>query len=224
MYGTYLAAISPHLKLVSSLDVFDGPAGANLDLSADVYRCPSDSVAGASVRLSHLVNYSQNGHFYGGPNYRVAFRDVTDGLSNTAFVSELVRRFASRQTGDPRTQSLFTPVTSIDRRLAYREFIQSCELGLGHADSGAYEPSWLIENGILIYAHQRRPNTPKCSGLGPNFDVAEGVAYAASSWHSTSVNVLWADGHVSITNDDIDRRVWYEAGTYNSRSFSDAFE
>ena len=198
------------LALASNYTVLQIPPG--------LYFCPSD----ASRQIPWAVNYAANqgrwtyeegsnggdGAFIG--KYLTA-RDVTDGLSNTAGVSEW--NTGPRDMREDRKESskyalkrvYSDPVADLDA------FIRDCT-NLVDVDPKSMFPSkgysW-IDGPVLggsTYNHTMVPNGNSCWALGPM------DASTAGSFHGV-VNVLFMDGGVRAVKPTVNPAAWRAIGT-----------
>ena len=186
-------------------------------VSVLVFLCPSD--------LDHLQtpwghnNYRAcngsswsgrmgNGMF--GQVSSVQFDDVSDGLSNTAMVSE-----RCKGTWDKTAYDHLSDV--YDMRGIWTEalFRQGCgdltpesaKVYRQDIDSGQ---NWLAGNmNWTRYNHMFPPNRLSCKD-GFTWD---GVAMTATSRHRGGVNVLLGDGATRFVNEQLDEQVWRALGT-----------
>lgn len=200
-------------------------ASPNDDLAKELLgsgNCPSDScIDGGQIRCTNYAGnggtgvqrYGFNGLFRylsslpdSGPVYPSS---VTDGLSQTAAVSEIL-------VGDGRYKRLKTIWHLPMRLLApdeLEQFAEYCRSGnwtLG--DAWNRGRPWTNGNlGWTLYNHILTPNQNSCRN---GTRVQEG-AYTAASYHPGGVNVLFADGHVGFVGSSIDLQIWRAIGSRN---------
>jgi len=184
------------------------------------FLCPSDG------ETNHISNYRFNrgrfGEWTTGESYDGAFgtapsqATITDGLSNTAFVSERVagdfdpgsqdsvRNVKSPSHGSPgviiRSDAQFIPICLADSP------------GNWDGTAGRY---WLFSGAMYgNYSHNGTPNDrrPSC-GFGTRGDWGTGGLNPPRSYHSGGVNVLMGDGRVTAVADGIAPGVWTAMGT-----------
>jgi prepilin-type processing-associated H-X9-DG protein len=195
--------------------------------SVAVYHCPSDPLAdsrpdGAPYATNYAGNfgsgvqrYGYNGMFRylaemlmfgrGGP---VRVRDVTDGLSNTTAVSEVLV-----SDGSPlrfRTiLSVTPPLSGADQLDAFAAACASLPPLLDSANVWSRGRPWVQGDlDCTFYNHVLPPNRNSCC----NRSVEDG-AFTAASVHPGGVNVLYGDGRVSFVADVVDRHVWRSIGS-----------
>ena len=177
-----------------------------------IFACPSDPLSEGNWReiiQSYLGNngtggfYSGNGVLGEGKVF-VKPRDVTDGLSNTAALSE-------RLTNNNRDSN---SVPSSDRRRAIQrsegpyesldKIRRACEVG-----------GELVRNAeAKFYTHIMPPNGNSCTnGRITSFEPRRGRPFSASSLHDGGVNLGLCDGSCRFINDSIDSTVWMAIGT-----------
>lgn len=220
----------PHLDQTSLYEEVDftGSSSAADEISdhyIEVFHCPSDSVMPsrgtnyAGNFGSGVQRYGWNGAYRnlysgwieygkGGP---VRPAGITDGLSNTASVSEIL--IATGQPDELRSiWPVPTPFVGAD---LLDEFASACEnLQPGPAplpDHWSRGRPWTEGNpGYTLYNHVLPPNRRSCK----NETVADG-AYPAASNHAGGVHVLYCDGHVQFVSDSIERVIWRAIGSRN---------
>jgi prepilin-type N-terminal cleavage/methylation domain-containing protein/prepilin-type processing-associated H-X9-DG protein len=150
-----------------------------------------------------------------------AFRDMLDGLSNTAFFSEKVKGIGTTNQLDP-----LTPTSAV-YNLAQpsvtgtpNPFYTSClqikpqTAGLitfqGFDGDGRY---WHLDYATYTrYTHVMPPNTWSC-GFGNGGGEVMAGAFTASSRHAGGVNVLLGDASVRFVKSSIGASVWWALGT-----------
>lgn len=187
--------------------------------------CPSDSVPVGGCNFRACLSAGPNKHVKSGLGAwlkdrsadGVNFSEITDGLSQTAFISErIVGDFDDRH---------FTPAKDIyfydwSGPATYDpdEYVQVCRSRFRDPLPGEVSYSgatWLI-SGLTFtnYNHTLPPNSevPDCSGNKPGI---YGGAVTARSWHPQGVNVVFADGHVNRIAETIDLKVWRAIATRN---------
>ena len=210
---------------------------------APVFRCPSDPLmASALESTSYHVNDGSGVQTYGfngmlvqpmmGPDYAnhtnympddpafLRSADITDGLSNTAAVSE---RILHDRSAPPELlrKWRYTPVAHLaPNELDLFADACQCDSQLPAIDLDHDAVDWDLY-GRNYYNHVVTPNGPSCNN-GPEFDVTL-FAKTASSLHGAGVNVLMADGSVHFVGQNIDRRVWRAAGSRNGGETVEGF-
>ncbi len=194
----------------------------NTELPA--FRCPSDptrlpaAVGGRNNYYwnagSGIVMYSSgaagqpssNGIVF--HNTRIRFNDITDGLSNTAGMSE-------KLTGDG-NNGISTPVVDTYRPGTYPntpdEAMQQCnatnvsDLSLqGYSNVGG---PWLQQyHSTNQYNHVLPPNGRSCM-----FPPGR-IATTANSQHTGGVQILLCDGSVRFVTENLDLKIWRSLGS-----------
>jgi len=183
---------------------------------------------------------AQRGPFMGpflgpDPNNRanaqvLSFRDITDGLSQSAAFSEKVKGIGSSNVHDSVKPTSF--VVQLDEPANPSEpdlYSQLClaqdpatatpASGWGYTDGlgGGTGGSWAIGYPVHTrYTHVMPPNTWSCDwGNGSNGiqGTLTGGAHTASSHHPGVVNVLFCDGSIKAIKDSISLSVWWALGT-----------
>jgi len=167
----------------------------------------SDSPAAAN---DNSPGETQTGVFYYLSKVRV--RDVTDGLSKTAFFSE-----KNRGQGDPnpKTDMLIVPHQT-SRDAAYNA-CHTLNAPLATPLTSKWGYSWVMgENCCTLYNHVDGPNATTCAGFPfPGTMTNMAMVVPPSSRHPGGVNVLYGDGNVSFVSDSIDLQLWRAMGTRN---------
>jgi prepilin-type processing-associated H-X9-DG protein len=183
-----------------------------------LFACPSDPSAhlresDGTVASNYAGNFGTgvvpngyNGVFRHLRAGGISAKDVSDGLTNTAAVSENLVADGSAQ---PLRTVWDTPV-----RLPFDLFTDSCAtLSTTPAAVGLFwwrgRPWTYGDAGRTLYNHVLEPNQNSCTNYG---DV-QGGAYTATSAHSGGVNALFADGTVRFMGSTISRHVWRAIGT-----------
>lgn len=219
---SFLVQILPQIEqaaLYNSINVADG-VQVNGNLTAysqapGLYACPSDATR-STVILDRPVNYAGNagrtlwdgeGVFINKP---LSPRDITDGLSQTAGVSEWI---AGMEIGGRVRENTFKfrlLRLYADTATDAEAFARDCE-ALAAVSDGRHISSkgmfWL--DGALdhtLYNHTMTPGKHSCSAF-VNMD-----ATTVGSYHG-GVNVLMMDGSVRLVKTTISRPVWLAAGT-----------
>ena len=199
-------------KLINqSLNWIDSSSGANANESArrarvDIMGCPSDGLVQASWttpqhahwRGNYAVNFGNTDYgqqtksgvtFKGAPfgqGTAAAFKDVTDGLSKTLLVSEMIAPAGSaiaseftRSFGGQQFTSWLTPNSS------------ACD------EATRMVPATAELNGI-----------PCVTLLASDWTKVQVQIFAARSKHTGGVNAALADGGVRYVSQNVDVNVW----------------
>lgn len=232
---TFNHAFSPHARWLPYLDQgplynlinFNSPADTAPNDSVrttmlPVLLCPSDrnqQIQGMNAVHNYLFNVGTsfsvidaNGPFF--QNSAVTTAKVSDGLSNTIFLSETLQGdgdFAT--TGDNLVAVIGGgPVVS---------YATSC------ASAPNANPmrgsQWLFAApGHSMYNHQRTPNSKLLDCMGGDARTATGTPtlwanvsldVSARSAHAGGVHALRGDGSATFYSDNIDLGVWQAMGT-----------
>ncbi|MBS0265798.1 MAG: DUF1559 domain-containing protein [Planctomycetes bacterium] len=217
----------------------DDKALRNVELP--IFLCPSESAPAVSsaalpgqVATSYAGNagtgvlkYGYNGLFRhispAGPPRRdgpIRARDVVDGLSNTAAVSEILYgdgTFARLRTSW-NTPAVYREPHQLD------EFASNCaaipqfprDFGWQGDGFGRGRPWTKGDISYTMYNHVLGPGEPSCYN---GSDVQTAIVSAGSA-HTNGVNLLFGDGHLKFISQSIDLNVWRSFG---SRVDSDFF-
>lgn len=221
------------LPFIDKSELFDDlrrgqPISAN-ELSVTLYLCPSDFLAIGNGDVNYGINEGYGYQVFGkngirlpvnGQLVQTRWRDVVDGVSNTACLAEQLFRPSP-------TASYITPVQAPTRYLWYTptkklgptqfdSFVSDCQQRRSGAlpiFGNSFSALGAAEYG---YNHNLGPNAIGCmngdwtDALGTPLDYR---IVPASSLHSGGVNVLWCDGRVRFVSSEVDLAVWRAAGT-----------
>ena len=213
----WMVRILPYLEQQKP-EIVDGRVTGGPEKVA-LYRCPSDPYSQGSVLLgTGRSYYACDGHglsrtdgFYRAEAGRpIQPGDITDGLSNTAAISE---RRSDLDSYDFGTDFANDPVWHhrIVRKTAtfiadYDQFADVCESNS--------VPPLVTYYSEMSYNTIQTPNRHSClngdTGSGRSGEFA---AITASSLHTGGVHLALADGSVRFISDSIDRKVWRALGT-----------
>ncbi len=179
--------------------------------------CPSD-IDRLEIPWGHNNYRSCNGSSWQGRNGNgsfgqvsaVRFRDISDGLSNTALFSERCKGTPNQDSFD--YLSDLYDIKGIWSEATFRDFCLSLSPETAQAynqniDSGQ---NWLEGNfNWTRYNHGVPPNRVSCK----NGFTWDGVFMAASSRHNGGVNMLLADGSARFVSESVDITIWNGLGT-----------
>jgi prepilin-type N-terminal cleavage/methylation domain-containing protein/prepilin-type processing-associated H-X9-DG protein len=138
--------------------------------------------------------------------------DITDGLSNTSMISELLRADGSHHR---LRVGWHTPSTYTDIDV----FARVCrEIPNDPVSFGWTGDPWLLGTPwtysgvtVTLYNHVLPPNQPTCFNGGGAPEAAASVA----SLHRGGVNVVYADGSTRFTSNTVSVAAWRAIGTRN---------
>ncbi len=171
-----------------------------------------------------------NGCFFSVNNCKVVdFRDIIDGLSNTAAFSEKVKGIGDQvAVADPLTPTSGIYSVPIDPTgktngqwndvypLPYYTQCRNSGPGVGVlATNGAISQGewwWDGHPETGLYNHVMTPNLWSCDDSNNNW-VNDGAAATASSRHPGIVNVTFCDGSVKAIKTSVSPGVWWALGT-----------
>lgn len=221
----------PSTFTVPPSTVYDGaanlPAARN---SLPIFVCPADPQQGRVLGSDYGgTNYAfatgsgaaagalaeADGAFYLGSQTR--FRDLTDGTSATAALSErtLGRGGSAVQPAPPSDDSgdeLLRWMREIPP--AVTPTLTACEpagAGQWNAERGG---KWILGNyGNTLYNHALPPNAPLVDCIN---GTQQKGRMAARSLHPGGVNVGFCDGHVRLVSEAVDAAVWQALATRGS--------
>jgi prepilin-type N-terminal cleavage/methylation domain-containing protein/prepilin-type processing-associated H-X9-DG protein len=160
----------------------------------------------------------------GQPGFSMGFRDIIDGLSNTAAFSERVKGIGSNnnQTVDtttPTSSTIIIPTVGQPADSTPQAGYNACinnkptastpTSKLDSEDSSGQR--WYVGYAASSrYNHVMPPNTWNCS-ISDN--TGRESEYSASSRHSGVVNIVFADGSVRAIKNSINLPTWWAIGT-----------
>jgi len=231
--GSYLVSILPQMDQTALFDrylvakTFDEKTKIG-SVMIRSYICPSDSfgdrlvLASPSRATNYAGNYGTgyqkfgyNGFFrpsnstslvVGGP---LRFADISDGLSNTVAVAEIL---SANGSNDP-LRSVFATPQPLYRPDQLEEFASVCaNLPIQGVvgDNFVRGRPWVWSDHLsTYYNHILTPNHKSCL----NFQNPRNSALTSSSAHHEGVNVLLADGSVDFISESIDLVRWRNLGS-----------
>jgi prepilin-type processing-associated H-X9-DG protein len=158
----------------------------------------------------------------------LGFAHVADGLSMTAFFSEIVKGDGTDPNSSSDSLGMFYSTTTAANTalpnpnvdIASNEFINSklCDSSLSRNFSWRGE-RWICQDIGRggPYSHTSPPNRKSCyysDSQGANPFSYEAISTAGSA-HPGGVNVLFGDGSVRFIKNSVDYRTWYFIGSRN---------
>lgn len=216
----------PHLEMTSIYNAYnyldedrsDTPLIQNRTVrhtKVEIFICPSDN--GSLLLNSYVFNVgssliengsaTNNGPF--GLFKLLKPESMTNGLSNTAFLSERLRGSFNIEAANPARDFKLISFSSLN------DFVDELSIPLcekteaksWHIKSGRY---WLYWSPFhTVYSHSSMPNDKRSACGGVFFGILP-----ARSNHSGSVHVLFGDAHTQRISSRIDRTVWEKMGKY----------
>ncbi|RLS54158.1 MAG: DUF1559 domain-containing protein [Planctomycetota bacterium] len=179
-----------------------------------LYQCPSDPsqrVGAANYAGNFGYGYQKFGSANGvivNLNQPLRFSDVTDGMSQTALISECLK--GSRDNPNRLSRIWRTPY-ALQGADQLDQFMTLCRMtaASGPLPTSLRVISWVDSLPATMYTHTLYPNDVSCRNRG---NGATGI-FSATSSHPGGVNLLFCDGHVSFIPTAIDLAVWRSIGT-----------
>jgi prepilin-type N-terminal cleavage/methylation domain-containing protein len=180
-------------------------------------QCPSDPGSAPPAGTNFALNFGTrqvdelkaNGLFRSASQHRcVRDVDVTDGLSNTVAMAEVVQAWPAAAR---RARLIYHTAREYDQDET-EAFIDEC-LSVPETQLPAaygFLPSWTTPGFMsTAYNHVVPPNSGSCLNVS---GVPSGILTPASE-HAGGVSVLLGDGSVRFVSDGIARAVWQGVGT-----------
>jgi prepilin-type N-terminal cleavage/methylation domain-containing protein/prepilin-type processing-associated H-X9-DG protein len=153
----------------------------------------------------------------------VAFRDITDGLSNTAAFSERVKGIGMENKdqvdGTNPSSSVWNLTAPAGSTGLSQPYYAACQAlatpntlwnGLGAVMPDASGSLWF--SGYATYSRYTHIMTPNGKNCAYGNYTGEG-SFTASSRHSGGVNVLFADGSTKFVKSTVNPTTWWAVGS-----------
>jgi prepilin-type N-terminal cleavage/methylation domain-containing protein len=225
-------AVLPYMEYVSLYNAINFDIGGDvppltdltvLRASPSVFLCPSDTALRvffdgigftnyAGNRGVGVQKYGYNGIF--GLEECISISAVTDGLSNTAAMSEWLTGTCNLVTRDPK-RSVFQTPSRLIAPAEFELFATACH-DISVSGAKLNKPcrglNWMFgEFNYTLYNHTLAVNDHSCTN---------GAAYQQGAWtvtslHAGGANVGCADGHVQFVRETIQLPVWRGLGSRN---------
>jgi prepilin-type N-terminal cleavage/methylation domain-containing protein/prepilin-type processing-associated H-X9-DG protein len=229
---------SLHVAILAYMDQAPLYNAANFDLhisdeenhtiqrtQVDSFLCPSDPDRPQPGATNYAGNVGDA--FYGlaynglfstsdGPDeLHVSLRQITDGMSGTAALSEWVR---GHRTSEDRRRAWYRPPYGGYGTKDREGFAARCRSLTDRDTKGNnsvikgekwYDGMW----GKTLYDHLLTVNDPSCMNTALVAEVMG--ACTAGSFHPRGANVLFSDGHVRFVRETMATGVWRGLGTRN---------
>ncbi|RLS56193.1 MAG: DUF1559 domain-containing protein [Planctomycetota bacterium] len=219
---SFLVSILPQIeqgKLLTKYEPFPFYGGLGSD-RPNLYECPSDpDLEEYPGRTSYVGNFGHGFLRHGfngtiGNGSRLTFREITDGLSTTAVVSEAIGPSSWK------SRMYETPMHYQDSS-QLELLIAACRIAAENRTRalGIVGGTWIEGITGCLYTHTLFPNDVSCSN---NWNLQSGIM-SPGSFHPGGVNLLLCDGHVRFIPSGIDLFVWRGIGDRHSGEPSGQF-
>jgi len=214
----------------------------NLCTQINVFSCPSDgnnpsstyAVSGPGTLpiayTSYPDNlgtiYTNNGGTYDGPGYdlgvptygpTLTLASITDGTSNTASWSEIVRGRGGTTFQGPNQVYLMTiPQPTANTYVPLTTYLNNCKISNTLAGFDFKGRIWGTDYAAQGggYSHIMTPNLKACVFQGQTQPLqGNAMCVGASSYHSGGVNVSFLDGSVKFIKDSVSQQTWWAIAT-----------
>jgi prepilin-type N-terminal cleavage/methylation domain-containing protein/prepilin-type processing-associated H-X9-DG protein len=215
----------------------------NLTTQVNTFNCPSD---GNNPSATYAVNgvgtlpiaytsypdnlgtiHTNNGGMYDGPAYdlgvptygpTLTLASITDGTSNTAMWSEMVRGKGGTTTPGPNQAYLMTgiPLPTTNTYVPLTTYFNACRISNTLAGFDFKGRIWGTDYAAQGggYSHIMTPNLKACIFQGQTQPLQyTAMAVGASSFHPGGVNVSFLDGSVKFIKDSISQQTWWAIAT-----------
>ena len=223
----------------------------NLTTMVNTFLCPSDgnvpcgtyNVSGVNARQIGYTSYpnnlgtihTNNGGRFDGPAYdlgvttygpTVTLASVTDGTSNTAIWSEMIRGKNGTTTRGPNqvfSMSMSMPTTNTYVPLV--TYMNSCKVASTLAGFDYKGRIWGTDYSAQGggYSHIMTPNMRDCVFQGQTQPLQyTAMCVGVSSNHSGGVNVGFLDGSVHFIKNSISQQTWWSLATMAGGEVIDA--
>jgi prepilin-type N-terminal cleavage/methylation domain-containing protein/prepilin-type processing-associated H-X9-DG protein len=186
------------------------------------YLCPSDfgringsdfgptnyvAVAGSGTGTANSINTGDGVMF---SRSSIRFRDVTDGLSNTACFGEHTLGAGGNPSSPAGGPAQKPELEVLELTGATPTTDAACVPGSGNW-SGLRGAKWMNGHyGDTLYNHYYSPNSLRhdCGNASHNFGLT-----AARSRHEGGVHITFCDGSVRFVSENIDLNIWRAVAT-----------
>ncbi len=214
----------------------------NLCTMINTFNCPSD---GNNPSATYAVNgvgtlpiaytsypdnlgtiHTNNGGQYDGPAYdlgvptygpTLTLASITDGTSNTASWSEIVRGKGGTTTqGKNQVYSMTIPLPSANTYVALATYLNNCKVSTTLANFDFKGRIWGTDYAAQGggYSHIMTPNLKACVFQGQTQPLQyTPMCVGASSFHPGGVNVGFLDGSVKFMKDSVSQQTWWAVAT-----------
>lgn len=169
---------------------------------------------------SSVATGDRNPQASGGTIHR--WRDVTDGLSQTALCAEKIVYFVDARSVTPnaplRSPWFMNPRLAVPY-LRGPELQQACEKTASRPALGGLFAitEFEMSRAESTYGHDYVPNSRSCLDQAVVTDeVRVKLPHAATSQHSGGVNALACDGSVRFVSESVSPEVWWAFGTMDA--------
>jgi prepilin-type N-terminal cleavage/methylation domain-containing protein len=184
-------------------------AGHQVDWGRINYKGTAGNTPGAWNATTRIEN--SNGIFRA--NCRTSMRDITDGISQTAMMSEAILGDGDDNSIDVPSDWFGISVSEMTLPAVYQACTAVTPGTNQHSRSGR---TWIYASFVCTrYNHIMPPNARSCVCATASQATVNnrGGATTASSRHPDGVNMVTADGATHFINNDVDLGIWWALGS-----------
>lgn len=218
---SWLVAILPQLEQTQLFNSINLVSSNNtlISMKINVFNCPSDNVEAKITSPTHYAgNYGSgiqkfgfDGIFHQDKTIQMA--SLTDGSSTTSLAAEWLPNISESVFPKNAMRTILRTKKTAVLAEEFDGFVKECQ----NLDFSSAEISNILvgrpwTHGHLahtLYNHSTKPFENRCL----NGSAVQQGAYPPSSLHGSSLNLLFADGHVTMIQKSVSMPVWRAIGT-----------
>lgn len=228
---SWLVAILPQLEQTQLFNTVNLGSSNNtlLSFKLNVFNCPADAVESKNLAPTHYAgNYGSGIQKFGfdglfHQDKTIQISNLIDGSSATSLAAEWLPSMSD--SAFPRNSMRTILRTKKTAILAeeFDDFVQECQnLNFSSSDITTVQMGRPWTHGHLahsLYNHSTKPFENRCL----NGSAVQQGAYPPSSMHGSSLNLLFADGHVSTILKSVSMPVWRAIGTRQGQDLVEGY-